>query len=82
MSRTRISTRALEKGQLEGRVTAKAIAVLKIAEELANTAASAGPPGIYQINPATMLRLRESLRRLEDEGGITRSVSIRFKGFE
>jgi hypothetical protein len=29
-----------------------------------------------------MLRLRESLRRLEDEGGITRSVSIRFKGFE
>lgn len=82
MSPTRISTRAIEKGQLEGRVTSKAIAVMKLAEEIANTAKPVGPSGIYQINPATMLRLRESLRRLEDEGGITRSVSIRFKGVE
>jgi hypothetical protein len=81
MSGTRISTRALEKGQLEGRVTAKAIAVLKIAEEIANTARPVGK-GLYEINPETILSLRESLRRLEDEGGINRSVSIRCRGFE
>jgi|Laugrespbdmm15dd_1035085.scaffolds.fasta_scaffold255151_1 hypothetical protein len=81
MSRKRVSTRALERGQLESRVTSRAIAVLKIAEEIANTAKPVGK-GLYEINPATILSLRESLRKLEDEGGITSSVSIRFRGFE
>ena len=81
MSRKRISTAALAKGQLESRVTSRAIAVLKAAEEIANKAVSVGR-GIYEINPAAMLRLRESLQMLEDEGGITSSVSIRFKGID
>jgi hypothetical protein len=81
MSRKRISTRALEKGQLESRVTSRAITVLKAAEEIANKAVAVGR-GIYEINPGAILRLRESLRMLEDEGGITSSVSIRFKGIE
>ena len=81
MSRKRVNTRALERGQLESRVTSRAIAVLKIAEEIANTAVPAGK-GLCEINPATILSLRESLRKLEDEGGITSSVSIRFRGFE
>ena len=81
MSRKRISTAALANGQLESRVTSRAIAVLKAAEEIANKAVAVGL-GIYEINPAAILRLRESLQMLEDEGGITSSVSIRFKGIE
>ena len=81
MSRKRISTKALQNGQLESRVTSRAIAVLKAAEEIANRAVAVGR-GIYEINPSLMLSLRDSLRKLEDEGGITSSVSIRFRGFE
>jgi hypothetical protein len=81
MSRKRISTKALQNGQLDSRVTSRALAVLKAAEEVANNAVVVGR-GIYEINPAAILSLRESLRMLEDEGGINRSVSIRFKGIE
>jgi len=81
MTRRKISTAQNRGSELDSRVSAKALSALRTAREIATTARSVGP-GVYEINPAAMLHLREIMEQIDSEGGLCVSVSRRFRGVE